>query len=158
MNNSLARLIEGMVATLRSEVIPHVDTEFARGQAYGVIYLLNSIRLRAEWSAGFFREQLAAQLELREALAPLHKELDGPDLPDTAPTGADSKTLELLRDANDERICELIVWRSDKAALIGTERANVIEAALQRYMNRQLKWELQTSAKPMFAEMSSGSE
>ena len=40
MNNSLPRLIDGMVATLRKEVIPHIEGDFARGQAYGVIYML----------------------------------------------------------------------------------------------------------------------
>ena len=61
MNNSLPRLIDGMIATLREEVIPHVEGEFARGQAFGLIYMLNSIRLRADWSPAFVGEQLAAQ-------------------------------------------------------------------------------------------------
>ena len=47
MNNSLPRLIDGMVAMLRKEVIPHIEGDFARGQAYGVIYMLSSIKLRA---------------------------------------------------------------------------------------------------------------
>ena len=46
MNNSLPRLIDGMVATLRKEVIPRVDGDYARGQAFGVIYMLNSLKLR----------------------------------------------------------------------------------------------------------------
>ena len=52
MNNSLPRLIEGMVATLRSEIIPHLDGEFARGQAFGVIYMLNNIRRSEERRVG----------------------------------------------------------------------------------------------------------
>ena len=64
MNNSLHRLIDGMVATLRSEVIPNIGTEFARGQAFGVIYMLNSIRLRAEWSSAFHGELIAAPARL----------------------------------------------------------------------------------------------
>ena len=42
MNNSLPRLIDGMVATLRKEVIPRVEGDFARGQAFGVIYMLKA--------------------------------------------------------------------------------------------------------------------
>ena len=70
MNNSLPRLIDGMVATLRKEVIPHIEGDFARGQAFGVIYMLNSLKLRASWSNEFLIEQLRA---LEEA----SRELDG---------------------------------------------------------------------------------
>ena len=58
MNNSLARLIDGMVATLRKEVIPRVEGDYARGQAFGVIYMLNSLKLRCSWSNAFLVEQL----------------------------------------------------------------------------------------------------
>ena len=60
MNNSLPRLIDGMVATLRKEVIPHINGDFARGQAFGVIYMLSSIKLRAAWSNAFLSKQLRA--------------------------------------------------------------------------------------------------
>ena len=46
MNNSLDRLIEGVAATLRSDVIPNVTDAYARGQAIGVIDLLNNIAPR----------------------------------------------------------------------------------------------------------------
>lgn len=152
MNNSLHRLIDGMVATLRSEVIPQIGTEFARGQAFGVIYMLNSIRLRADWSGAFYREQIAAQVELREALMPLLESFDAPSLPDAAPAGADTQALETLRDDNEGRVCDLIAWTSDNSV------PTAIDTALRHYIDRQLKVELGTSAKPMFAEMSSGSE
>jgi len=158
MNNSLVTLIDGMVATLRSEVIPQIATAFARGQVYGVIYMLNSIRLRAEWSSGFLREQLAAQLELRDSLAPLLAGLDAPALPKAATADIDSKGLEALRDANDGHVCMLIEWRGALAGRIDGGRARAIDAALLHYMNRQLNFELATSAKPMFAEMSAGAE
>lgn len=54
MNNSLERLIDGMVATLREEVIPQVGTEFARGQAFGVIYMLNSFGFAPRGPAVFW--------------------------------------------------------------------------------------------------------
>lgn len=76
-------------------------------------------------------EQIAAQLALREAL-------------------------EALRDDNEDRICALIRWQGAEG--LDADTAAVVETQLRLYMDRQLKWELQTSAKPMFAEMSSGSE
>ena len=42
MNNSFVRLIDGMCATLRAEVLARLDDEFARGQVFGVISLLNT--------------------------------------------------------------------------------------------------------------------
>ena len=65
MNNSFDRLIDGMCATLRSEVLTRIDDEFARGQVFGVINLLNTFKVRADWSAGFLLQQIAAQ---RQAL------------------------------------------------------------------------------------------
>ena len=158
MNNSLSRLIAGMVSTLRQEIIPQVGTEFARGQAYGLIYMLNSIQLRADWSPEFVGEQLAAQYELSEALRPLLVGLDAPQVPLRPASKLMARALEAVRDANDGRICALIEWLDDQRNAVGPDRAQAIEALLRQYMNRQLKWELETSAKPMFAEMSSGSE
>lgn len=155
MNNSLERMIEGMAATLRKEVIPHIGIEFARGQAFGVIYMLNSLALRASWSPEFVGEQIAAQLALRDALAPLLANTDAPGLPQIADTALGTKALEAVRDDNESRICALILWHG--TAALNADKAAAIQTALRAYMDRQLKWELQTSAKPMFAEMSSGS-
>lgn len=158
MNNSFERLIDGMVATLRGEIIPQIGSEFARGQAFGVIYMLNSMRLRAAWSAEFYLEQIAAQAELREALAPLVEGLDAPALPQAASGSSASPVLEALRDANEGCVTDLIVWLSEHDSSIDADKAAAIDAALHAYMNRQLKHELVTSAKPMFAEMSAGEE
>lgn len=157
MNNSLPRLIDGMIATLRNEVIPHVDGEFARGQAYGLIYMLNSLRLRADWSPAFVGEQLAAQRELAMMLQDLG--IEAALLPEAGATdGIDMRALEACRDDNDRRICALLDWIDDQRSTLAPQRATAIDEALRRYMQRQLKWELSTSAKPMFAEISSGSE
>ena len=155
MNNSLPRLIDGMIATLREEVIPHVEGEFARGQAFGLIYMLNSIRLRADWSPAFVGEQLAAQAELADKLAPL--DVDAALLPLPMETG-DVKAMEVRRDDNDRRVCALLDWLEAQREQLDPLLAAAIDEALSDYMHRQLKWELKTSAKPMFAEISSGTE
>lgn len=157
MNNSLNRLIDGMVATLRQEVIPHVSGEFARGQAFGVIYMLNSIRLRADWSAGFMAEQLAAQQELAKQLVAL--DVDAELRPALAPVPqVDMRALEQQRNDNDRKVCDLLDWLEAQRATLDPQRHAAIDAAVAQYMHRQLKWEISTSAKPMFAEMSSGTE
>lgn len=157
MNNSLPRLIDGMIATLRAEVIPHVNGEFARGQAYGVIYMLNSIRLRADWSPAFVGEQLAAQRELAATLRAAG--VDHALLPDVSDAALPQmRALEAARDEGDRRVCALLDWLEAERETLGADKAVVIDAALGRYMQRQIKFELATSAKPMFAEISSGVE
>src|SRR5258708_6780315 len=120
MNNSLPRLIDGMIATLRREIIPHVEGDFARGQAFGLIYMLNSIRLRAAWSNAFLLEQISA---LQEA----GRELEGAvaDLPDApapvirAPADLPTATeLETMRDQGDRWLCELIDWLANPRATL----------------------------------------
>ncbi len=71
MNNSFPRLIDGMCTTLREEVLPRLDDEFARGQVFGVINLLNTFRARADWSAGFLLAQIAAQQQALDSVAAL---------------------------------------------------------------------------------------
>lgn len=156
MNNSLPRLIDGMVATLRKEIIPHVEGDYARGQAFGIIYMLLSLKLRASWSNAFLAEQLRALEDVSRALRPLAAELPGAPLPDVhAPRDLpDAADLMALRDAGDAQLCELIDWlashRSDAAVRAG--------AIVDDYLQRQSKFELATSAKPMFVEMSGGAE
>ena len=160
MNNSLSRLIDGMVAQLRKEVIPHVDGDYARGQAFGIIYMLNSLKLRASWSNGFLIEQLRALEDASRALTPLAAELPGAPIPDTrAPAGLpDAETLQAMRDEGDKRLCELIDWLSSRRADLPAETLARVDSVLDAYLARQSKFELTTSAKPMFVEMSGGAE
>ncbi len=155
MNNSLPRLIDGMVATLRREIIPNIEGDFPRGQAYGLIYMLNSLKLRAAWSNAFLGDQLRALDDLSHELETL--DLPGAPLPNVsaAPTLPDAKALEAARDAGDARVCELIDWLASN-----NEGAAAVQAraAIDRYLNRQARHELATSAKPMFVEISSGAE
>ncbi len=160
MNNSLPRLIDGMVATLRKEVIPHVDGDFARGQAYGLIYMLNSIRLRAAWSNAFLSEQLHALEEASLELKALAEEMPGAPFVESpeCPKLPDADELEAARDAGDRRICALIDWLAANKATVAPGALARSAAAIDRYLNRQLRFELATSAKPMFGEMSGGAE
>ena len=74
MNNSFGRLIDGMCATLRSEVLTRVHDEYARSQVYGVLNVLNTFKVRADWSAAFLLQQLQAQ---QQALALAAERLRG---------------------------------------------------------------------------------
>lgn len=160
MNNSLPRLIDGMVAALRSEIIPRIEGDFARGQAYGVIYMLNSLKLRASWSNGFLAEQLRALDDVSRALETLGADLPGAPLPDVRAPAAlpEAATLEAERDRGDARIGDLIEWLAANAATLAPAPRAAAQAAIDRYLDRQARHEIATSARPMFREMSGGVE
>ena len=160
MNNSLPRLIDGMVATLRKEVIPRIEGDYARGQAFGVIYMLNSLKLRCSWSDAFLIEQVRALEDTSRELKSLAPELPGAPLPDVhAPQSLpEPGALEAIRDAGDERLCDLIDWLAAHRARLSPGATSRAERIVDGYLARQAKYEISTSAKPMFVEMSGGAE
>lgn len=160
MNNSLPRLIDGMVATLKKEIIPHIEGEFARGQAYGVIYMLNSIKLRASWSNEFLVERLQALEEASRSFEALASQLqDAPLLDVRAPSDIpNAAELQESSEAGDRRLCDLIDWLAARRTSLTAETRRRADAVIDQYLARQTKYELSTSAKPMFVEMSGGAE
>ncbi len=163
MNNSFARLIDGMNATLRKEVLSRLDDEFARGQVFGVINLLNTFKVRADWSAGFLLEQIAVQRAALDGVAALLKDraesASLPALPAAAPPAAvPIADLLALRDSQNQAIGQLLGWLDAKRAALGPETAAAVEEQLRTAMRAELAIELKNSPRPLFAEMSSGSE
>lgn len=157
MNNSFERLIEGMTEALRREVIPHLDGEFARGQVFGVIFMLNNLKMRAGWTQQF----LGAQIDALSALAnDLTAVEDLPaDMPRVSPPVAagDAPTVE-ARDIGDGQVAALIDWLGEKEDRLPPASLLAVNAAIDAYLKRQIRHELITSAKPMFAEISLGRE
>ena len=156
MNNSFDRLIDGMCATLRAEVLVRLDDEFARGQVFGVINLLNTFKVRADWSAAFLLEQLAAQQQALDAVRPLVAvPLPPSGLPATTPIA----DLLARRDDANRGIEAVLAWLDSAAGrALPTERRAEIEGHLRRAMRAEVDLELKHSPRPLFAEMSSGRE
>jgi hypothetical protein len=163
MNNSFARLIDGMCATLRGEVLTRLDDEFARGQVFGVINLLNTFRVRADWSAGFLLEQIGAQ---RVALDGVSALLTGqaasaslPALPQPlTPSATSIAELLALRDDGNRAICALLAWLDEQRANLSPDVGAQIEILLRTAMRAEVDIELKHAPRPLFAEMSSGSD
>ena len=115
MNNSFPRLIDGVCATLRSEVLNRISDEYARSQVYGVINLLNTFKARADWSAGFLLQQIEAQ---RVALAVVAEVFGGlaastptPALPALAkPQATPIADLLALRDEGNRALSAAGAW------------------------------------------------
>lgn len=155
MNNSFARLIDGMCATLRSEVLTRLDDDFARGQVFGVINLLNTFKVRADWSSGFLLEQIAAQQRALDAIRPLI----GIALPDEAlPQPVAAGELLARRDAGNRTLAEVMAWLDGDGARLPPQQRAEVEALLRQAMRAEVDLELKNSPRPLFAEMSSGRE
>ena len=163
MNNSFHRLIDGMCATLRSEVLTRLDDEFARGQVFGVINLLNTFKVRADWSSGFLLQQIAAQHTALAGVETLLSELPTstprPVLPvTTVPVAPPISELLGLRDDGNRTISALLGWLDDQRAGLPPEAVERIDALLRTAMRAEVDIELRSAPRPLFAEMSSGTE
>lgn len=155
MNNSFTRLIDGMCATLRSEVLTRLDDEFARGQVFGVINLLNTFKVRADWSAGWALEQIAAQRRALDAIGPLTGlPLPAEPLP-VVPSAAD---LLARRDVGNQALQSVLAWLDGAGRDAPAERRAEVEALLRAALRAEVDLELRHAPRPLFAEMSSGRE
>ena len=163
MNNTFPRLIDGMCATLRAEVLTRLDDEFARGQVFGIINLLNTFKIRADWSAGFLLQQIEAQRVALDGVAVLlqdHPSVNTlPDLPrDPVPVSVPIADLLTLRDDGNRGIGAMLGWLEDERAVLDADTAAQVEKLLRTAMRAEVQIELKNSPRPLFAEMSSGRE
>lgn len=150
MNIALERLLEGIVATLRNDVIPHVGDAYARGQAVGVIDLINNIGPRIEWARAPLIETVGEKIALLSTVATL--------LPGVASPG-EVVAVESLSSA------ELAVERDRLDAAIGDALALAHGAGEQgkpaltmivRHLHDEQARAMKTTRKPLFAEIASG--
>ena len=162
MNNSFPRLIDGMCATLRTEVLSRLDDEFARGQVFGVINLLNTFKVRADWSAGFLLQQIAAQ---QDALAGVSAFVQGqttaapPALAlKTVPAPTSVNDLLALRENGNQAIVAWLNWLASNQNALEPALIQDAHALLRKAMLAEVTIELKNSSLPMFAQMSSGQE
>lgn len=153
MNIGLERLIEGIIATLRVDVIPNVTDSYARGQAVGVIDLLNNIGSRLEWARAPILDALREKADLLAGVA----RLLGVPAPDGAgPPIEAMSSVELLGEGDrlDAAIGDAIALAHARAG----EEPAAAEALrlLTRYLHDAATRDMKSTRKPLFAEIASG--
>ncbi len=153
MSNSLDRLIGGIIATLRTHVIPNVTDGYARGQAIGVIDLLNNIAPRLDWARAPLLEAVAERRSAISAVRALVPKAPGSanGLSDQALAAASSAELAAERDRLDGEIADLIAWTHSGAACGDVAKAI---ALLRQHVHDELKRDMRLTKKPLFAEIS----
>lgn len=152
MNIPLERLIDGIIATMRSDVIPHVRDSYARGQAVGVIDLLNNIAPRVEWAQAPLAQLVAAKRALVAEIAALVPEA-GAVLADPADGMETADDLLAAKRRLDAAIGDAIavIWpRRDEAAF------GRLAAHVSAHLHDEMAAEMKITRKPLFAEIASG--
>ena len=154
MNLPLSRLIEGIIATMRSDVIPHVSDSYARGQAVGVIDLLNNIAPRVEWAQAPLARLVEEKQQLIAAIAELLTDL-GPLSAERLPEPHTAEDLLLLKGRLDAAICDAIglIWPRRHQAEFGH-----LAGLIKTHLHDEMAAELKMTRKPLFAEIASGGE
>ena len=154
MNVALERLLEGIITTLRNDVIPHVAEAYARGQAVGVIDLLNNIGPRLEWAR---RPLLIDIEEKRTLLHAVTKCLPAAGLP------VGDEAIDVMTDLQAERDRLDALIRDALAELMGEGAPNSPErdqalTLIRRHLHDSLTREMKLTRKPLFAEIASGKQ
>jgi hypothetical protein len=161
MSQSFERVLDGAIEALRTSILPHLSDSFVRGQAYGVIFALNGLKLGADWAAGPLLAQVALQDKAFEAVSHFAAELSHPPLP-ALPRFAggitDGGALEALRDEGDRQLGALLMWASTEAAAGDQAVAGEIRDTLRRFMRELMTLEIGTMAKSMFHELATGED
>jgi hypothetical protein len=158
MTNSLDRLFDGIIDALRSRVIPKIEDESARAQAYGALDLLRNLKPRVEWSVGPLHDDVAARLALVERISALVEDASAPVAP-SASLAAPQLTaaeLEPMRDRLDEYLAKVLRWTAAQRAVLPPRLAREIEAAIREQQRTRLKREVKLTAPPLFGEISRG--
>lgn len=160
MTNSLARLFDGVIDVLRTRVIPRIDDEFARGQAYGALEILQNLKPRVEWAVGPLREDVEGELALAARIAEILSDSQPrpPELPAHCRARGTETAAELdqLRDAIDGHLCAVLRWISEHRDRIDAERAERVERAIRDQQRPRLKREVKLTAPPLLGEISRG--
>jgi hypothetical protein len=161
MSKSFDLLMDGMIETVRLRILPQLSDDSIRGQAYGIIFALNGLKLAADWAVAPLRSQIMLQDKAFAEFTRLAAGMNGPDVPSgdrVMPDAPESADLEQLRNDGDRKLGELLMWASGAGAATDPERAKAIRTMLRRSISEQLKVDISIMAKPMFHELATGEE
>lgn len=152
MNIALERLFAGIIGTLRADVIPHVADPYARGQAVGVIDLINNIGPNVEWARAPVQQKVRERRQLLREVAELLGDVEARDAPPTETL----ESAELLRERDrlDGAICEAMAVAHTRSRT--DEAAHRALGLIIRHAHDEAARDLKMSRKPLFAEIASG--
>lgn len=156
----LDRTFDAVTAALRRHVLPQVEDDFARGQLYGAIYMLEQLRLQVDWAVPPLLVQVARQRQAADEIISLCAGSPDAPVPPRAlvsPIGAMSGgELLALRDMGDDWLSSLLDWLETASGGLDSERIAAIETAVRACARDVNAVEARQTPRPMFAQIASG--
>ena len=159
--NSLGRILEGIMNSLTTEIVPRVDDAFARGQALAIVDLLRNIGPRLEWSHAILWEQIEAQENAMRRVAELSSGFASrPPAVSPRSFGEHPTANDLLsrRDDLSGVITATLIWLDSERSKLPAAAGDQIEKILHTYMHEQLQRDMSLTAMPLFKEISKGAK
>jgi hypothetical protein len=153
MNNSLHRMIDGIIEALRGDVLPHIGDPYARAQAIGIVDVLNHLRPRLDWSREPLLQEIAS---LCEALKEVERLFAGcmPLAPvRQPPLGASIADLATVRAELEASIATVLAWLASPPADADFDVVKAALAAIRTALQANLEREVKLTPKPLFAEI-----
>ncbi|MCK1395746.1 hypothetical protein [Bradyrhizobium sp. 1] len=133
MSNSLNRLVNGAIATLSHEVMPHLSEPAVKASAASVLQVLNLLALRAAWNPDCLAAQLTVRSRALSRLPTLMKRMPAiPPVPTLRPDGS-SAALQQALDEADAYVSSLVRWLDIGRIGITTEQRTAIKRWIAGY-------------------------
>jgi hypothetical protein len=155
MNNSLERLLGGIVTALRVDIVPRLEDEYAAGQALAIIDLLQSLSVHLDWAVGPLLDKWRAQKQLFRQLDALLG--DGAGHPLLSPEGmAPSTGFELMAACNamDAHLAQIVRGLGGRSE--ADQRRQEALGLIRAHLKLDLERDLSLTPRPLFAEISRG--
>jgi hypothetical protein len=157
VSESLSRLYENMIASIDSQILPRLSDDFARAQAYGLIYMLRCLHAQTSWSTEFLFEQVEAGADVAKAFADILSEsADRPRPSVLDPAGMKVAELEAARDQSTREISHAYDWAQQHRTELSASAIDRLEEAYRAFLARHVKAELKRSTPINFSEISTG--
>ena len=168
MTNSLSRIFDGLIEALHTRVIPKIQDDSARAQAYGALDMLRNLKPRVEWAVGPLHEDVVAGIALARRIAALDVWLDRrQQLRFQQQLGETQAFDRVPLHHLDHRGREVRAYVTKPAVQLGgtgtqasaalpAGGAEEIDRAIRDQQRVRLKREVKLTAPPLFGEISRG--
>lgn len=162
--NTLSRNIGAMEGALLEHVLPQLTDSFARGQVYGVIYMLRHMALHVDWSKAPLQAQIERIRALETELSRLGAVTGRPAIPielqvhDAQACVRSGTELKQLRDAGCAWLDLLVKWHFRTRDALDIILARQTGEALHACVTDINRMEAKRTPPPMFAQIATGRE
>lgn len=157
MNQSLSSVLDALKVVLQQEIVPQLESDYARSQIYGLVDVLDKLANLAVWSPDVMRRQLAV---IVDACVRFDRRLEAlgqarvPGVLHDPGVAMDQAQLEHALVLANRRLVELSDWLYSHDAAIDGESRKELEALLREAIRDMVAEERRLIAPTDFAALS----